>query len=425
MKKLLQTILRWIAKSILRKYRPKIIAITGSVGKTSAKEAIYLVLKDNFRVRKSEGNYNTEIGVPLTIIGAESGKSSLWRWFLVIFKGLRRRMSAQPYPEILILEYGADRPGDIKYLAENFPPDIGVVTAIGKTPVHLQYYRNRDQLVAEKSLLVKFTSPAGAVVLNSDDEDVSKMSALAKGKCVRFGLENQAEIQAVGINLKTEDNGDWGLHFKISAGGTSVPLFIPGLLAEHMLYPALASAACGIELGMNFVDIAQKLAAFRPPRGRLNYLAGVKGSNILDDTYNSSPAAAMRALELMEKLPARRRIAVLGDMLELGGASENAHREIGREIARCKADVLVTVGKMAKFMAEDAAASGMDKQQIFSFEKSGDAVTLVKNLIESGDLVLVKGSQGVRMEKIVKEILADPNKAEDLLVRQSREWLSR
>ena len=188
MRKILQIILRWEARWILWKYKPRIVAVTGSVGKTSTKEAIFTVLQDSFRVRKSEGNLNTEIGVPLTIIGFPSGKGSYLRWLAIIFAGLRQVFFKIIYPEILVLEYGADRPGDIKYLVENFAPTIGVVTAIGKTPVHLEFYKDRQQLVAEKANLIKSLPATGVAVLNADDKDVAEMKFLTKGEAVTFGL---------------------------------------------------------------------------------------------------------------------------------------------------------------------------------------------------------------------------------------------
>ena len=215
-----------------------------------------------------------------------------------------------------------------------------------------------------------------------------------------------------------------GIAFKVEYKGKIVPVRIEGAFGRQSVYAVLSALSAGVLLGMNLVEIVEVASQYAPPPGRLRLLKGVKNTYILDDTYNSSPAALEAALEVLRELPAKRKIAVLGDMLELGEYTIDEHKKAGKRAAAA-ADVIFTVGPRAKFMAEGARESGFPSERIFSFSDSNEAKKEVQSNLEEGDLVLVKGSQAMRMERIVEEIMAEPDKKEILLARQEKEWHNR
>ncbi|MDP3993727.1 MAG: UDP-N-acetylmuramoyl-tripeptide--D-alanyl-D-alanine ligase [bacterium] len=414
-KNILKTVLRWLSILILWKYQPLIIAITGSVGKTAAKEAVFAVASIKARTRKSYGNYNNEIGVPLTIIGCISPGRKFFAWLWIFAKGVFIFLFPAKYPKILVVEMGADRPGDIEYLTSFVKPAVSVVTAVG--PSHLENFSKMDHIILEKSNLVRVLR-GGTAVLNYDDPAVRQMAAKHKGKTTFYGLDSRADIAASDIIYKPQ-----GIIFKARYSGNTVPIELTGVLGEPSVYAALAAAACGIVLGLNLVEIGRALGIYRTLPGRLRLLSGIKSTTIIDDTYNSSPASAIAALEILSLLPAQRRIAILGDMAELGEATEQGHREVGRAVAERKIDIFVVVGPKSKFSGDEARLAGYAGGQILEFENSDEARIPVQNLIRPGDMILVKGSQAARMEKIVKEIMAEPERAGKLLCRQSGTWL--
>ena len=425
MKKLIQLKLKIAAKIILAKYKPKIVGITGSVGKTSAKEAIYAVLKDKFNIRRSVKNYNNEIGLPLTIIGADSPRKSLIGWLLVFLKASKLIFfKDKNYPKILILEMGIDRPGDMDYLLKIAKPDIGVLTFVGS--VHLEYFASKEKLRQEKTKLIKNIKKFGYAIINYDNEGSRKSINESRAKVITYGLDAKANLQAREIRFSFEETGKnslRGINFKIIHDGVATPVLLPNVLGVNAIYAALAGAATGIALGMNIVEISQSLRNFVSPKGRMNIIRGIKNTTIIDDTYNSEPQSVMAALGILKRIPANRKIAVLGDMLELGKYSEEGHREVGKYLFKMGVDKLILVGERSRDIGRGAAKTGMLKDNIFHFPNSDDAKMFVQDRLKEGDLVLIKGSQGMRMEKIVKEIMSEPLRAEELLVRQGNEWL--
>ena len=436
--KFLQKILAFFAKQILKKYKPEIIGITGSVGKTSAKEAIYTVLSFQHNVRQNIKSYNNEIGLPLTIIDAETGGRSIFKWLKVFYKAFKLLIfKDKNYPQILVLEMGADKLGDIEYLVSLAPPKIGVFTAVAES--HLQAFKDLKGVLKEKEKIVTALPKEGLAVLNADDENVIGLKDKLKARVLTFGFSDQADVKAGELlfsGLEQEfcetqyqwECKIWGTSFKVSYKGSTVPVFLPHCFGKQQAYAALAAITVGLVYQMNLVDISESLRQYRPPKGRMNLIAGIKYTLIIDDTYNSSPHAAKAALAVMKmiNLPeGRRKIAVLGDMLELGEKSADAHREIGFKTAEAGIDALVTVGKESEATAIAAKEAGLRESQVESFTDSQKAGIFVQNLIQPGDLILVKGSQGMRMENIVKEIMAEPQKAKELLIRQSGEWENR
>jgi UDP-N-acetylmuramoyl-tripeptide--D-alanyl-D-alanine ligase len=435
MQKILITILRFFAKRILSKYKPEIIAITGSVGKTSAKEAIATVLSFKFSVRKTLKNYNNEIGLPLTVIGVESGKSSVIGWSKVFYHAIKLLMIKDlKYPQILILEMGADKPGDIEYLMEIAQPSIGVLTAVAEA--HLELFKSLENVLKEKEKVVLKLPVDGRALVNFDDPLAKTVLEKVKGNYYSFGFEQGADIRALemffaGLDdeaCSTQNDWDchvWGTGFKVAANGSTVPLFLPHVLGKQNVYAALAAIGVGLHYKMNLIDITESLRMFRGVPGRMSLLAGIKGSMIIDDTYNSSPVAVKAALATIASIGVRegaKRIAVLGDMLELGDDSSELHAEMGKVAAKSNLDLLICVGPQSKYTSESAKKAGMNVNNIYYFENRDQAGLALQELISPNDIVLIKGSQGMRMEFIVKEVMADPLRANELLVRQGWEW---
>lgn len=427
MKKLLQRILAKRARAILRKYRPRIVGVTGSVGKSSTKEAIVAVLGERFHVRGSQKNYNTEFGLPLAIIGADSPGRSPFGWTRVIMKAWGMLFSRKHYPDILVLEMGADKPGDIAHLVRVAPPGVGVLTSIA--PVHTEFFGSMDGVRAEKATLLAALPHDGTAILNADDEIVRGLTGETRAHVMFYGFSDAGDVRAVEYRLhylQDEDPRCAGTLFKIAYGGAVVPVAIYGVFGRQHVTAALAAATVGIVFGMNLAEIGAGIAKYRPPDGRMNIVPGVKRTLLIDDTYNASPRAtheALRTLATLEIGEQHKRIAVLADMKELGAYAQEGHQGVGKLIAELGIDLLVTVGELAREIANGAAQAGMSRDRIFEFGDREQAGKFVQERMQKGDVVLIKGSQSMRMEYVVKELMAEPLRAAELLVRQDKEWI--
>lgn len=421
MRNILKTILAILAKLTLARYKPKIVGITGSVGKTSTKEAVALVLGKKFKIRQSPENYNNEIGLPLSIIGEYSAGKNPLGWFLVIIKALVKLIRTD-YPEILVLEMGSDRPGDIGYLLGLVGKmDIVVISDIGIS--HLEFFTHPGALAKEKLSILKRLSKQGTAVINYDSQKAREGISQVKTKAMSYGFDPNASLYASDFHLLKQDDS-WGANFKVHFEGTVVPFFLPKALGQPAVYAALGAAAVGISFGLNMVEVSESLRKFKPPPGRLHLIAGIKQTSILDDSYNSAPSSTLAALEALKSVGRGRLIAVLGDMSELGQALEEGHRLIGRKIGEIGVDCAFLIGDNIKF-TQDELSKRKYGGKIFVFQNSELARIPVQDFLLPGDTILVKGSQSTRMEKIVKEIMADPLEASELLVRQSKTWLDK
>jgi UDP-N-acetylmuramoyl-tripeptide--D-alanyl-D-alanine ligase len=402
-KKILRPILRVLAERTLRRYEPKVIGITGSVGKTTVKEAVYKVLSARFSVKRNEENFNNEIGVPMTILGLNMAHNI--GWLANIIKGIKVAYGPKiKYPEYLILELAADKPGDMDYLVQIAKPQVGIVTVVGAIPVHVEYYASPKAVAAEKSKLIKSLPTYGLSILNYDDQTVLDMKECSKGKLKTVGFADGADIKATEKFLFVEGN-DMGVSFKIHHGDTFVPMKVKGLLGFHQIYAVLAAAAVGVHYGMNLIQVSEIFKEFHPPKGRMKLVKGIKETLIIDDTYNASPEsthAALEALSNIARYKDGRKIAVLGDMLELGRYSITAHQNIGNFAAK-HCDMLFCVGSRAKWIA-DAAENQMKEGSIFTFNTSSDAGRVLQDQMRKGDVILIKGSRGMKMERVVEEI---------------------
>ncbi len=414
-----------LSRAILKKYRPKIVAVTGSVGKTSTTGAVYSVLTGAFRTRKSEKSYNSDFGVPLTIIGAQSGWGNPLVWLFIIFKGLFVLVFPYRYPEWLVLEVGADKPGDLEHLMRWVTPDITVVTRFPEVPVHVEFYESPDALIREESIPAFRVKDGGFLVLNHDDERVRMLGEGARPRVLTYGLTPNAEIVGSRENIVYKNRIPAGMEFHITAANNSIRTVISSALGIQHIYPVLAAVAVGTALKIPLSNMEYTLRSHRTPPGRMRIIEGIKSTILIDDTYNSSPVAVFEALNTLQSISSTgRKIAMLGDMLELGMYSSEEHSKAGEHAARV-ADIIVTVGYHSQLSASSALSSGFDESSIFQFDDSREAGRFLQDLLLEGDTILVKGSQSMRMERIVEELMLHPDQKEKLLVRQDKEWLNR
>lgn len=360
----------------------RVIGITGSVGKTTTKEVAARVLAQRYDVTWSRGSYNNEIGLPLTLLGlGEADRHAA--------VGARR----------VVLEMGMYVRGDIEFLASIAQPDVGVLTNV--EPVHAERAGGIEEIALGKRELVEAlpSAPEGVAILNYDDPRVRAMAEHTAARVFTYGLSPAAdlwadEVQALGLG---------GVRAVLHHEGLAVPIEI-ALLGRHSVYAALRGAAIGLVEGLTWDEIASGLAAVDDPP-RLVAVQGVDDTLILDDTYNSSPPSALAALDLLSELEGRK-VAVLGDMLELGAYEREGHRQVGRRAAEIVAE-LVVVGDLGPMIAEGALAAGWDPARLHAAPNSEAAAPLVKALLQPKDVVLVKGSRGVAMEHIVDALKAE------------------
>lgn len=401
---LLRQILKGLAILILMRHKPKIVGITGTVGKTSAKDAIKAVLGKYKNVRASAKNFNNEIGFPMAIIGGWQNIGGALFWLRVILVGIFRSVFRFKYPEILVLEYGIDRPGDMKYLLSIAKPDIGVITAIGDVPAHVEFYDGPEAVLKEKGKLVGNLSVLNFAVLNNDDEAVVTLKDQTRAHVMTYGFNEQSDVRITNFENRFSEKGEpLGISFKIEHGGSFVPVRINGVLGQSHAYAAAAATCVGLISGLNLVKIAEALEEYEPQPSRMQIIDGIKGSFIIDDSYNASPSSMRLALDTLRESKAKRKVAVLGDMLEIGKYSPEAHEEIGWFAAKVL-DILVTVGTRGRLLARAAQDTGMEQKNIRIFDTADEAKLEVQKLIKKGDVILIKASHAMQLDKVVEEI---------------------
>lgn len=365
-----------IARSKVYQADARIIAITGSMGKTSTRKAVTRVLRATGPVVSSIGNLNTLLGLSLTIANSSLKTNSC-----------------------LVLEMGASQKGDLKEICQYFKPDISIVTNV--RGVHLEMLGSIEGVQREKSELVRALDSTGVACLNADDPRTRAMITECRGRHVLYGVADDAEITPPMITAKVS------------------------LLGQHVMYILLAALAAGTVLGIDPKTINEALSGLKPEKGRLNRLPGKNGSTLIDDTYNASPDAVEAALEVLREHTARRRIVFLGDMLELGAMEQQAHKSVLQK-AIISADIIYGSGPR---MQEAAAALPEElRQRVYCLANSHEIEhELSRDRIycpEPGDVILVKGSQGARMERISRALLSESTSPESVLPRQTKAWLS-
>jgi UDP-N-acetylmuramoyl-tripeptide--D-alanyl-D-alanine ligase len=352
----------------------RVVGVTGSVGKTTTKDLIATVLGRRHQVLCSEGNYNNEIGLPLTLLRLDERH------------------------EYVVAEMGMYDLGDIALLARLARPQVGVVTNVH--PVHLERARTLERIAQAKAELPAALPPApeGCAVLNHDDPRVRAMAEQTRARVLTYGLQPDADVRATNVRSR----GLEGMRFTLGHGKTSRAVALP-LLGVHNVYTALAAAAVALAEGLPWSEIVAGLEAPGGP-ARLIVRHGANGVTLLDDTYNASPASVLAALSVLAEAPGRR-VAVLGDMFELGAEEEAGHRAIGRGAASTS-QLLVTVGERAQLAAEEARSAGLAPERVLSAPDAGAAIPLLRANLRPGDVVLVKGSRGMHMEVIVDALAA-------------------
>ena len=402
--KILKNYLRFWAVRYLRRAKPQIIAITGSVGKTSTKDAIFEVLRAKFgaQVRKSEGNLNNETGVPLGILNyknAPSYGSSSFGWIPIFLSTPFKSLFVKKV-KILVLELAADKPGDIQYLTSFIKPNLAVITSIG--PAHLAAFGDIKKVIEEKVALVEALPADGSAIINIDDENLKKVSKELKQSVKTFAITEEADVSA--RNITTEIINYQPLtKFQIVSKKYRFLAEIHTLGRRANVYPAIAAAAVAEEYGITKEQLIQGLANIYPEKHRMMVQKGKNGAIILDDCYNANPLSMKAALETLETLPARpaggRKIAVLGEMKELGQISKKAHQLIG-EYARAICDQIISIGPMAK-----------DYQANVHFEQKKDLINYLLANIHEGDImqgvpiILLKASRGGGSKPELEEVV--------------------
>lgn len=355
-----------LAGAYRRKFKVKVVGVTGTNGKTTTKEMIAAVIETRYRVLKSEGNLNNEIGVPLTLF------------------------RLRPLHEIAVTEFGMRAPGEVFHLCRIALPSVGVITNVG--PAHLETMGTIERIADAKAELLQALKEDGCAVVNGDDPLIMQRTKGLKARVVTFGFGNTCAVRPSGVfSLKDGAHG-----FEI--GGVTVRLSIPG---RQNVANALAAIAVGKVLGVSETEAGKALEALPAPKMRMEIIhAG--NVLILNDSYNANPASMAAAIDTLSEITATRRIAVLGDMLELGTISREAHLAVGRKLAQRNIGILVAVGEKGREIASGARSSGV--ADIQTCATVIEAVTLLKKMIKPGDAILVKGSRGMKMEQIVKEL---------------------
>lgn len=404
------------ARAVLRKYRPSIVMITGSVGKTSTKDAVATVLERRFLVRKSDKSFNSEFGVPFTILGVGNPWGNPSAWLSVVKSALGLILLPNHYPNMLVLEVGADKPGDLTRILRVATPDAVVVTRLPDISVHVEAYPSPEAVQEEEFSPAYALAAAAPLIIPAEDECIRTMALRTPARILTYGHDKHADARLTHVTYHRAEHHVTGMaaHVELCEGkGTAL---VNGSVGKVQLLPIAAALATAKAFSISLADALTALESYLPPPGRGRLFKGVNESTLIDDTYNASPVAVEEALDTLKHFPgATRRIAVLGDMLELGRYSVQEHTRIGA-LAKDTADLLVTVGIRSRVMGDAPGAT-----PVLAFDTSEAAALELKNLVQKGDVVLIKGSQSIRTERIVEALLADPNDREKL-VRQERQW---
>lgn len=359
-----------------KKYKIPIIGVTGSSGKTTTKEMIASILSQELKTLKSNENYNNEIGVPITLLKLDKTHKAA------------------------VLEMAMQKLGEIEELAKIVLPNVAIITNVGEA--HIKFLKTRPKVAEAKSEILKFLKRNDFAVLPADDDFFLYLNKKSKCKIISFGIKNKADVFASEIKFK-----DKKICFTLNLNGKRYPVIlkIPGI---HNVYNALASAAAAFSIGIKSKSIVSGLQSFKPASKRMEISVTKNGVRIINDTYNANPSSMKAAIEVLKNqgpvndaIPPRR-IAVLGDMLELGRTAKSAHRSIGKFVAKSGIEILITRGVLSKQITLAAKNSGMQKAYCFKTNKS--AAKKIRQLLKPNDVVLVKGSRGMRMEEIVDAI---------------------
>jgi UDP-N-acetylmuramoyl-tripeptide--D-alanyl-D-alanine ligase len=359
--------LQTLATAVRKLWGKPLVGVTGSVGKTTTKEAIAHVLTSRFRVLKSEGNFNNHFGLPLMLLKLE------------------------PEHDLAVIEMGMSHAGEIRALGKIAQPEIGIVTNVA--PVHLEFFDSLAGIARAKYELIESLPPNGVAVLNADDDYVSQFGRDFKGKVVMYGTRATANVRAENVQIR----GVEGSEFDVVVGAIREPVTL-ALVGEHNVLNALAAVAVGLERGLTLAQAAAALATLAPAdkRGEVVRLGNI---TVINDCYNCNPKALNAMVNSLASMAAQRRIAVVGAMLELGPTGEELHRQAGRHIAEKKIDLLLGVRAPADALVEAAQQAGMRAEFVATPEEAGEWLA---REAQDGDVVLLKASRGVKLEKALE-----------------------
>lgn len=368
--------LQALAASVLLDHSPTIIGITGSIGKTTTKEFAAGLLSARFKVLKSEGNFNNHLGLALSLL------------------------RLQKEHQAAVLEMGTSAPREIRTLTRMAPPDVAVITNIN--PVHLEFFHTLEAIASAKKEILEGAKNDATAVLNGDDPMVQKIGRDWRGRRLTFGFSPGCDIRASDIRKLGTD----GMTFEIQLEGKARRVHFPFFYEEY-LSNLLAAVGVGHALSLPLEMMVDLIPRLTPFSGRGGLIRLSRGLQLIDDSYNSNPRALEAALKGLAALPARRRIAVLGDMLELGPTEAEFHRQAGQQVAEHGWNLLLTVGPLARYIAEGAKTAGLPEDRILSFSNSDEAAARISVLVEDGDLILVKGSRRIEIERVVERLKDD------------------
>lgn len=365
--------LQALAKRVLSEHQVKVIGITGSIGKTTTKEFTFRVLSRKFRTLKSEGNFNNQLGLPLSLL-----------------------MLREDH-QVAVLEMAMSAPGEIRSLTHLSPPDIAMITNIN--PVHLQFFKSIDDIALAKKEILEGAGNGATAVLNGDDGLVRKIARDWHGDKLFFGLSESCDVRARNI----ENDGWDGICFELAYREKKKKVCAP-FFYESYLYNLLAAAAAAFALRMSFEDVIAQVKTLQPLPMRGALLNLRENIRLIDDSYNSNPAALESTLKSLSRLPSKRKVAVLADMLELGEKEVEYHLQAGRQVVKSGWNLLVAIGPLSRHMAEGALSSGMKRGSVLSFNDVEEAAEKIWPVVQKGDLVLVKGSRKMKTERIVEKL---------------------
>lgn len=353
-------------------YDIPVIAITGSVGKTSTKDMVASVVMQSYHVLKTQGNYNNQIGLPLTILGLKDHTA-------------------------LVVEMGMSEAGEISKLTNIAKPNICVITNVGTA--HIGNLGSRENILKAKLEILEGLSKDGTLVINNDNDLLHKWNMENNTyQVIDFGIENQSKVMAKDINLKEYES-----NFLTNINGETVEVTVP-VSGVHFVYNALCAICVGETLHISKEHILKGIKEFELSKNRMEIIENEDGVKIINDCYNANFDSMKASIESLSRMNAKQKIAVLGDMLELGEYSKDLHEKVGTEVAKNKIDLLITVGKEAKNIAKQAIMEGMDQDKTYQLETIEEAIRIIKEQSQKGDAILVKASNGMNFKRIVEAI---------------------
>lgn len=413
MKARIRQYILWCARRKITNTKAKIVAITGSVGKSSTKEAVTTVLKEKYRVRANYGSLNNELGLPLAILG-ERNASSLLGWLWKVVKISFRTFIFDPKVEVMVLECGIDKPGDMDTILSLITPDICIITTVEEA--HMQNFANHESLVHEKWKLAFGTKASGTVIANLDNPPTHNQISHVSAKLITFGLNQKADYSAQNIQYNQK-----GTTYTLAAENEERLITVP-TIGKVQAYITLPAIITGRILNESWSEIATGLEQLIPLPGRLNLLEGIKGCYLLESSYNASPSSMKAAIEVLKNIPGKRHIAIVGDMRELGTITPEAHLEMLTILAK-ECDIVCTFGPNYEAALAHLPAHTKAQAAFHHFQAREAIVDFITPKLQKDDIILIKGSQNtITLEKVSIKLMAHPELAKQVLPRQYGKW---